>query len=181
MNAMRAEDAQQKDTQQNGAPMHSAPEEEALTPEASAYRLDAASRTLARLANAQAPGAAPDEWWGLLPLSSTELLFAHRPVDHAELDENHGEEPAENPAESPGRRTITLSPSRLETIHSSPLDWLVSAARAEAQTDLSRSLGTLVHAIAEEYPTGTLEELQTALDERISSLGVPARREDETD
>ena len=184
MNAMRAEDAQQKDTQQNGAPMHSAPEEEALTPEASAYRLDAASRTLARLANAQAPGAAPDEWWGLLPLSSTELLFAHRPADHAELDENHGEdgeEQAENPAENPGRRTITLSPSRLETIHSSPLDWLVSAARAEAQTDLSRSLGTLVHAIAEEYPTGTLEELQTALDERISSLGVPARKEDETD
>ena len=188
MNAMRAEDAQQKDTQQNGAPMHSAPEEEALTPEASAYRLDAASRTLARLANAQAPGAAPDEWWGLLPLSSTELLFAHRPADHAEQDENHGEdgeehgeEQAENPAENPGRRTITLSPSRLETIHSSPLDWLVSAARAEAQTDLSRSLGTLVHAIAEEYPTGTLEELQTALDERISSLGVPARKEDETD
>lgn len=184
MNAMRAEDAQQEDTQQNGAPMHNAPEEEALTPEGSAYRLDAASRTLARLANAQAPGAAPDEWWGLLPLSSTELLFAHRLTDHAEPGENYGEdgeEQAENPAESPGRRTITLSPSRLETIHSSPLDWLVSAARAEAQTDLSRSLGTLVHAIAEEYPTGTLEELQTALDERISSLGVPARKEDETD
>ena len=182
MNAMRAEDAQQEDTQQNGAQMHNAPEE-ALTPEASAYRLDAASRTLARLANAQAPGAAPDEWWGLLPLSSTELLFAHRPTDHAEQDENHGEdgeEHGEEQAENPGRRTITLSPSRLETIHSSPLDWLVSAARAEAQTDLSRSLGTLVHAIAEEYPTGTLEELQTALDERISSLGVPARKEDET-
>lgn len=184
MNAMRAEDAQQEDTQQNGAPMHNAPEEEALTPEASAYRLDAASRTLARLANDQAPGAAPDEWWGLLPLSSTELLFAHRPADHtadhAEPGENNGEN-GEEPAENPGRRTITLSPSRLETIHSSPLDWLVSAARAEAQTDLSRSLGTLVHAIAEEYPTGTLEELQTALDERISSLGVPARKEDETD
>jgi len=174
MNAMRAEDAQ------DGAQMHNAPEEEALTPEGSAYRLDAASRTLARLANAQAPGAAPDEWWGLLPLSSTELLFAHRPADHAELDENHGEH-GEEQAETPGRRTITLSPSRLETIHSSPLDWLVSAARAEAQTDLSRSLGTLVHAIAEEYPTGTLEELQTALDERISSLGVPARKDDETD
>ncbi|MFW7400883.1 MAG: 3'-5' exonuclease, partial [Rothia mucilaginosa] len=46
MNAMRAEDAQ------DGALMHNAPEEEALTPEASAYRLDAASRTLARLVNA---------------------------------------------------------------------------------------------------------------------------------
>lgn len=178
LNAMRAEDAQ------DGVQMHNAPEEDALTPEASAYRLDAASRTLARLANAQAPGAAPDEWWGLLPLSSTELLFAHRPADHAadhvEPGKNNGED-GEEPAENPGRRTITLSPSRLETIHSSPLDWLVSAARAEAQTDLSRSLGTLIHAIAEEYPTGTLEELQTALDERISSLGVPARKEDETD
>lgn len=180
LNAMRAEDAQQEGLQQDGAQAGTAPEEDALTPEASAYRLDAASRTLARLANAQAPGAAPDEWWGLLPLSSTELLFAHRPADHAEPGEKNGED-GEEPAENPGRRTITLSPSRLETIHSSPLDWLVSAARAEAQTDLSRSLGTLVHAIAEEYPTGTLEELQTALDERISSLGVPARQEDETD
>lgn len=171
LNAMRAEDAQ------DGTQTGNAPAEDALTPEASAYRLDAASRILARLANAQAPGASPDEWWGLLPLSSKELLFAHSPADHAELAENHAKEPAENP----GRRTIVLSPSRLETIHSSPLDWLVSAARAEAQTDLSRSLGTLIHAIAEEYPTGTLEELQTALDERISSLGVPARKDDETD
>lgn len=180
LNAMRAEDAQQEDTQRAGAQAGNAPEEDALTPEASAYRLDAASRTLARLANAQAPGAAPDEWWGLLPLSSTEPLFAHRPADHAEPGENYGED-GEEQTENPGRRTIALSPSRLETIHNSPLDWLVSAARAEAQTDLSRSLGTLVHAIAEEYPTGTLEELQTALDERISSLGVPARKDDETD
>ena len=179
LNAMRAEDAQQ-DSGQDGAQPGNAPEEGALTPEASAYRLDAASRTLARLANAQAPGAAPDEWWGLLPLSSTEPLFAHRPADHAEPGENYGED-GEEQTEKPSRRTIALSPSRLETIHSSPLDWLVSAARAEAQTDLSRSLGTLVHVIAEEYPTGTLEELQTALDERISSLGVPARKEDETD
>ena len=38
-----------------------------------------------------------------------------------------------------------------------------------------------MHAIAEEYPTGTLEQLQTALEERIGSLGVPARREDESE
>lgn len=145
------------------------PEAAALNPEAAAFRFDAASRTLARLARVQAPGASPEQWWGLLPLSSTEPFFA-RPAQ--ESPENGADE---------GRRTIALSPSRLETIHNSPLDWLVSAARAEAQTDLSRSLGTLVHAIAEEYPTGTLEELQTALEERIGSLGVPARREDESD
>ena len=143
--------------------------EAALNPEAAAFRFDAASRTLARLARVQAPGASPEQWWGLLPLSSTEPFFA-RPAQ---------ESPENAPDE--GRRTIALSPSRLETIHNSPLDWLVSAARAEAQTDLSRSLGTLVHAIAEEYPTGTLEQLQTALEERIGSLGVPARREDESE
>lgn len=141
----------------------------ALNPEAATFRFDAASRTLARLARVQAPGASPEQWWGLLPLSSTEPFFA-RPAHNT--PENDTDE---------GRRTIALSPSRLETIHNSPLDWLVSAARAEAQTDLSRSLGTLVHAIAEEYPTGTLEELQTALEERIGSLGVPARREGESE
>ena len=148
--------------------------EAALNPEAAAFRFDAASRTLARLARVQAPGASPEQWWGLLPLSSTEPFFA-RPAHNTPENDTDGNAPDE------GRRTIALSPSRLETIHNSPLDWLVSAARAEAQTDLSRSLGTLVHAIAEEYPTGTLEQLQTALEERIGSLGVPARREDESE
>ena len=188
LTAMSAEDAE--DAELKGAagspgseahvPDASAPEapdtaedaqnpEAALNPEAAAFRFDAASRTLARLARVRAPGASPEQWWGLLPLSSTEPFFA-RPAHNT--PENDTDE---------GRRTIALSPSRLETIHNSPLDWLVSAARAEAQTDLSRSLGTLVHAIAEEYPTGTLEQLQTALDKRISSLGVPARREDESE
>ena len=148
--------------------------EVALNPEAAAFRFDAASRTLARLARVQAPGASPEQWWGLLPLSSTEPFFA-RPAHDTPENDTDGNAPDE------GRRTIALSPSRLETIHNSPLDWLVSTARAEAQTDLSRSLGTLVHAIAEEYPTGTLEQLQTALEERIGSLGVPARREDESE
>lgn len=190
LTAMSAEDAELKNAAGSpGSEAHvpdaSAPEapdtagdapnpEAALNPEAAAFRFDAASRTLARLARVQAPGASPEQWWGLLPLSSTEPFFA-RPAHDMPENDTDGNAPDE------GRRTIALSPSRLETIHNSPLDWLVSAARAEAQTDLSRSLGTLVHAIAEEYPTGTLEQLQTALEERIGSLGVPARREDESE
>lgn len=180
LTAMSAEDAELKNAAGSPRPEAHAPDapdtaedalnpQAALNPEAATFRFDAASRTLARLARVQAPGASPEQWWGLLPLSSTEPFFA-RPAHNT--PENDTDE---------GRRTIALSPSRLETIHNSPLDWLVSAARAEAQTDLSRSLGTLVHAIAEEYPTGTLEQLQTALEERIGSLGVPARREDESD
>ena len=174
MSAEDAEDAEPKGTTDSPSPEAPDTAEDALNPEAAAFRFDAASRTLARLARVQAPGASPEQWWGLLPLSSTEPFFA-RPAQESPENGADGNAPDE------GRRTIALSPSRLETIHNSPLDWLVSAARAEAQTDLSRSLGTLVHAIAEEYPTGTLEELQTALEERIGSLGVPARREDESE
>lgn len=190
LTAMSAEDAELKNAAGSpGSEAHvpdaSAPEapdtagdaqnpEAALNPEAAAFRFEAASRTLARLARVQAPGASPEQWWGLLPLSSTEPFFA-RPAHDTPENDTDGNAPDE------GRRTIALSPSRLETIHNSPLDWLVSTARAEAQTDLSRSLGTLIHAIAEEYPTGTLEQLQTALEERIGSLGVPARREDESE
>ena len=185
LTAMSAEDAELKNAAGSPGLEAHAPDapataedalnpEAALNPKAAAFRFDAASRTLARLARVQAPGASPEQWWGLLPLSSTEPFFA-RPAHDTPENDTDGNAPDE------GRRTIALSPSRLETIHNSPLDWLVSAARAEAQTDLSRSLGTLVHAIAEEYPTGTLEQLQTALEERIGSLGVPARREDESE
>lgn len=185
LTAMSAEDVELKNAAGSPGSEAHAPEapdtagdaqnpEAALNPEAAAFRFDAASRTLARLARVQAPGASPEQWWGLLPLSSTEPFFA-RPAHNTPENDTDGNAPDE------GRRTIALSPSRLETIHNSPLDWLVSTARAEAQTDLSRSLGTLVHAIAEEYPTGTLEQLQTALEERIGSLGVPARREDESE
>lgn len=185
LTAMRAEDVELKNAAGSpGSEAHApdAPDtaedaqnpEAALNPEAAAFRFDAASRTLARLARVQAPGASPEQWWGLLPLSSTEPFFA-RPAHNTPENDTDGN------ALDEGRRTIALSPSRLETIHNSPLDWLVSTARAEAQTDLSRSLGTLVHAIAEEYPTGTLEQLQTALEERIGSLGVPARKEDESE
>ena len=185
LTAMSAEDVELKNAAGSPGSEAHAPEapdtagdaqnpEAALNPEAAAFRFDAASRTLARLARVQAPGASPEQWWGLLPLSSTEPFFA-RPAHDTPENDTDGNAPDE------GRRTIALSPSRLETIHNSPLDWLVSTARAEAQTDLSRSLGTLVHAIAEEYPTGTLEQLQTALEERIGSLGVPARREDESE
>lgn len=179
LTAMSTEDAELKNAAgspglEAHAPDAPATAEDALNPKAAAFRFDAASRTLARLARVQAPGASPEQWWGLLPLSSTKPFFA-RPAQESPENGADGNAPDE------GRRTIALSPSRLETIHNSPLDWLVSTARAEAQTDLSRSLGTLVHAIAEEYPTGTLEQLQTALDERIGSLGVPARREDESE
>ncbi|WP_422933726.1 ATP-dependent helicase [Sinomonas sp. P47F7] len=119
---------------------------------------EAAVELLARLVRAEAPGAHPDDWYGLVPLTSTGPVV-------------------------PPEQTVYVSPSRVETAVKNPLDWFVSAAGGEAATDFARSLGTLVHAIAQEKPRGTAEELLAELERRWSSLGQPdtweGRREHE--
>lgn len=94
------------------------------------------------------PGAHPRSWWGLLPLSSSDRAFVQ---------------------DGP----IPISPSRVADIHRSPLDWFVSAAQAEAATDLSRTLGTLVHELAEEMPNAPSHELIAELHQRIGRLNLP--------
>lgn len=113
-------------------------------------RSEAAARLLHRIASSPrpVPGAHPDTWWGAAELSSTAPVF----------DDGV---------------PVPVSPSRIETIHRSPLDWFVSASRAEAATDLSRSLGSLVHAIAEEFPEAPGSDLVAELERRWPSLGLP--------
>lgn len=111
---------------------------------------EAAARLLREFSSLSEPvrGAEPHEWWGWAPLSSDEPLFT---------------------PEAP----IPVSPSKIETIHRSPLDWFVSEAKAEEVTDFSRSLGTLVHDIAETMPDAPSTELIAELRRRWPSLGMP--------
>ncbi|MFF0988392.1 ATP-dependent helicase [Kocuria nitroreducens] len=113
-------------------------------------RSEAAARLLHRIASSPrpVPGAHPDTWWGAAELSSTAPVF----------DDGV---------------PVPVSPSRIETIHRSPLDWFVAASRAEAATDLSRSLGSLVHAVAEELPEASGAELVAELERRWPTLGLP--------
>ncbi|MDO5617151.1 ATP-dependent helicase [Kocuria sp.] len=119
-------------------------------------RAEAAARILHHFARSQTPvpGADPKDWWGLLELST--------------------QEPVLDPGEP-----VPVSPSRVETITRSPLDWWVSVARAEAATDTARSLGTLVHAIAEAAPNAPSSELVRELDRRWPELGLPQNWESE--
>lgn len=143
-------------------PVHTAPRPptlRALTAElrrvlqqgtASQEQREAAAQLLHRFASSPEPvdGAAPHQWWGLLPLSSTqEVLDPQQPVP--------------------------LSPSRLETIQRSPLDWYVATARAEEASDAARSVGTLVHSIAEQSPEGTGDQLAAQIHRRWRELGLP--------
>lgn len=108
-----------------------------------------AARVLAHLAAAQptVPGAHPDSWWGLA--ASTSVA----------------------PVVPPGG-TVYVSPSKVETVQKSPLDWFVQAAGGEAATDFARSLGTLVHAIAQELPDASGSEYVAELVKRWPTLGM---------
>jgi ATP-dependent exoDNAse (exonuclease V) beta subunit len=114
-----------------------------------AAEADEAVRVLARLATAEPPvaGAHPDTWWGLAPLTSVDRVV-------------------------PPGGTVHVSPSKVESVQKSPLDWFIQAAGGEAATDFARSLGTLVHAIAQDLPDASGTEYLAELVKRWPALGM---------
>ena len=66
---------------------------------------------------------------------------------------------------------LTLSPSQFERALACPLRWFLTTIGADAPSNAAASLGTLIHAVAEEHPHGTPEELTEALEARIEELG----------
>lgn len=108
---------------------------------------EAAARALARLAAAGVDGADPAQWHGLAAPSTDEPLW-------------------------PGDVRVPVSPSRIELAATCALRWALETAGGTPTSTREQSLGTLVHAIAQEHPTGTYEELLAALDERWASLGL---------
>ncbi|MFL4474661.1 ATP-dependent helicase [Paeniglutamicibacter sp. MACA_103] len=93
-------------------------------------------------------GAHPAGWWGLAESTST------------------------GPVVPPGD-PVKVSPSKVESVMNSPLNWFVQAAGGEAATDFARSLGTLVHSIAEEHPEASGGEYLDVLEERWGELEMP--------
>jgi superfamily I DNA/RNA helicase len=124
--------------------------------EAGGADADQAAALLAQLAALGAPGAHPGEWYGLAPQSSSGPVV-------------------------PEDGTVYVSPSRIETATKNPLDWFVSAAGGEAATDFARSLGTLVHAIAQDLPHGTMADYLAELRRRWPGLGLPDTWEGQLD
>ncbi|WP_081680876.1 ATP-dependent DNA helicase [Cellulomonas sp. URHD0024] len=107
----------------------------------------AAAPTLARLAAAGVSGADPGEWLGLAAPSSDIPLWA------------------------PGER-VPISPSKVETAQRCALRWALETAGGTASASGGQNLGTLLHAIAQEWPQGTEAELSAALDRRWGELGL---------
>ena len=102
------------------------------------------------------PGAAPSEWWGLAPLSTDAPVV-------------------------PGETPIPVSPSKVDAVLKSPLSWFVSAAGGEQATDFARSLGTLVHQIAQDLPDASGGEYVAELQRRWPTLGMKDNWEGKVD
>jgi superfamily I DNA/RNA helicase/RecB family exonuclease len=105
-----------------------------------------AAGQLARLAAAGVPGADPDDWLGLAPLTDDRPLRAGGPV--------------------------RVSPSRVEEFDRCALRWLLQQAGGVAADSASQSLGTLVHALAAELPEAPVELLLLELRRRWDVLGL---------
>ncbi|NLS09277.1 ATP-dependent helicase [Nesterenkonia sp. MY13] len=107
-----------------------------------------AAQALAALADAGIRGADPQQWWGLAELTDTRGL--HDPEEK-----------------------ISIYPSAVEKAITNPLAWFTSAAGGTEATDFARSLGVLIHAVAEEHPEESDPEVLTeALAKRWDALGL---------
>jgi superfamily I DNA/RNA helicase len=102
---------------------------------------------LARLADEGVPGADPAEWHGLADPSSDAPLY-------------------------PEGQRVPVSPSRVETAGTCTLRWALEAAGGTAPSSAKQSLGTMLHALAQEHPRGGREEMLADLDRRWPELGL---------
>lgn len=69
--------------------------------------------------------------------------------------------------------TVTVSPSKVETVTTCALRWALEAAGGTKPDATHQSLGTLLHSIAQSHPTGSLTDLRQELDRRWPELVLP--------
>lgn len=104
----------------------------------------AAAVALARLAAESIPGADPAQWWGLDAPSTDAPLFA---------DAEH----------------VPLSPSKLESIEKSPLDWFLDTI-APGETSPQMGIGTIVHWAFETVDEPSIDAVWRAIEQRWNEL-----------
>ena len=104
----------------------------------------AAASALARLALERIPGADPEDWHGLVEVSTTDPVFAD--------DEQ-----------------VPVSPSRLEAFEDSPVDWFIDSVSG-TQSSTAMGLGTIVHWAMETATDSTVEAVWGAIEARWNEL-----------
>lgn len=115
----------------------------ALADTFSSERREQAASSLAALAAEGVPGADPADWHGLIPLSSTGPLF-------------EGEQ-------------VPVSPSSLEKLVESPLDWFLERI-AGSDSGVIANVGTIIHAAMETAEDQTADGLWAVVESRWNEL-----------
>ncbi|WP_345475842.1 ATP-dependent helicase [Microbacterium pseudoresistens] len=112
-------------------------------------RAEAAGQ-LAILAREGVPGAAPEQWYGMVEPSGDAPL---RDLAH---------------------RSVKVSPSKLESFEECGLNWAVSALGGDTVLPPSAGIGTIVHEALERVPDGDLEAMRAIVAERWPELDFEA-------
>lgn len=103
---------------------------------------------LADLAAAGVAEADPSTWYGVAGVSSEVPLWGEQ-------------------------ETVTVSPSKVETVTTCALRWAFEAAGGTKPDATHQTLGTLLHSIAQSHPKGSLTDLRKELDRRWPELALP--------
>jgi superfamily I DNA/RNA helicase/RecB family exonuclease len=103
----------------------------------------AAASSLAELARLGLPGASPDDWHGLQPISSTAPLYEGT--------------------------TVPVSPSRMERLEESPLDWFLETI-AGGESGVVAGVGTILHWAMETTDDPVVDRLWAAVQSRWNEL-----------
>ncbi len=108
----------------------------------------AAASALARLAGERVPGADPDDWHGLVEVSTSEPLFG--------VDE-----------------PVPVSPSALSNFEDSPVDWFIeSISGSDSSTVMA--IGTIVHWAMETATDPTVDAIWAVIESRWPELAFEA-------
>ncbi|WP_042726903.1 UrvD/REP family ATP-dependent DNA helicase [Curtobacterium sp. B8] len=117
-----------------------------------------AASALARLAAAEVPGAAPDDWYGVAePTTDAPLV---------DLDAEPAPEYEGGPVVPP---TVAVSPSRIGTFEECPVHWFVQTFGGSAPSP-AMGIGTIVHDAMEHATSVDVESLWAHVDARWDEL-----------
>ena len=130
-----------------------------VDPHTPSARRSTAAAVLRRLGDEGVPGAAPSAWWGLAPLSDDAPL-----VDPDAI--------------------VKVRPSSVEGYRQCPLRWVLGAVGAESPPDLPVSVGSAVHAVAQQVADGLAPDdapaaLEVELDAVLGSGWFDRRQREE--
>ena len=107
---------------------------------------EGAAAQLARLADAGVPGAEPSDWHGVPELSTSQGYWDHD-------DE------------------IRVSPSRLDAVRDCALKWALETAGGTVASTDAQQVGSLVHEIAAQFPSGGEQQMLAELERRWPEIG----------